>query len=203
MYYQRETDAFERVQEPTGEVTTDGIEVVRSIPINLSTENRVGAEASILYNPTDWLRLNSNFNIFSFSSEGIFNGVDYSNSNTSWFTRFSSKVTLPKKIEWQTNANYRGRRQNAQTDTKGIFSLDFAFSKDIINDNGTFSFNVNDALNSRKRRSFTETDFFTQRSEFQWRERTFTITFVYRFNQPKKREQGRGGDDDYDGGEEG
>ncbi len=204
IYYQQETDAFERVQESTGQVTTDGIEIVRSIPINLSTENRYGAEASILYNPKKWLRLNSSFNIFNFSKEGFFNGVDYGNANTSWFARFSSKVSLPAKIEWQTNAFYRGPNQNAQTRSEGIFSLDFAFSKDILNDNGTLSLNISDALNSRKRRSFTETDFFTSDSEFQWRRSSFTFSFIYRFNQPKEREgrRGNGGGGDYGGDQE-
>ncbi|WP_373518554.1 TonB-dependent receptor domain-containing protein [Pricia sp.] len=199
IYYQQETDAFERVQESTGQSTTDGIDIVRSVPINLSTENRYGAEAGILYNPKDWLQLNSSFNIFKFKSEGSFNGVDYGADNTSWFARFSSKVSLPAKVEWQTNGFYSGPRQNAQTESEGIFSLDFAFSKDILNNNGTLSFNVNDAFNSRKRRSFTETEFFTSRSEFQWRVRSFTVSFIYRFNQPKKREGGRGGDGDGNG----
>lgn len=201
IYYQQETDAFERVQESTGQITTDGIEIVRSIPINLSTENRYGAEAGILYNPKKWLRLNSSFNVFKFSSEGVFNNVDYGNDNTSWFARFSSKVSLPAKVEWQTNASYNGPRQNAQTKSEGIFSLDLAFSKDILNNNGTLSLNVSDALNSRKRRSFTETDFFTSRSKFQWRERMFTFSFIYRFNQPKEREGGRRGNDGGGGGE--
>lgn len=201
LYYQRETDAFERVQEPTGQVTTDSIQIIRSIPINLSTENRIGTEAGILYNPKKWLRLNSSFNIYKFSSEGVFNGVNYGNDNTSWFARFSSKVSLPAKVEWQTNAFYRGPRQSAQTKSEGIFSLDLAFSKDILNDNGTLSLNISDALNSRKRRSFTETDFFTSRSEFQWRQRSFTFSFIYRFNQPKARENKRGGDD-YSGNQE-
>ena len=200
IYYQRETGSFERVQERTGQVTTDGIEIVRSIPINLSTEQRYGAEAGFLYNPRKWLRLNSSLNIFRFSKEGVFNGIDYGIDNTSWFARFSSKVSLPAKIEWQTNAFYRGPSQNAQTRNQGIFSLNFAFSKDILNDNGTLSFNVSDALNSRKRQSFTDTDFFTSRSEFQYRQRQFTFSFIYRFNQPKERERGGGRGDD--GGEE-
>ncbi|WP_149275571.1 TonB-dependent receptor domain-containing protein [Pareuzebyella sediminis] len=204
IYYQRETDAFERVQESTGQTTIDGIDIIRSIPINLSTENRYGAEAGILYNPKKWLRLNSSFNIFKFSKDGAFNGVDYGVDNTSWFARFSSKVTLPEKIEWQTNAFYGGPRQNAQTESKGIFSLNLAFSKDILKDNGTISLNVSDVFNSRKRQSFTETEFFTSRSEFQWRQRTFTFSFMYRFNQPKERGRGRGGNgggDDDGGGE--
>lgn len=199
IYFQRETNSFERVQEETGQTTTDGIEIIRTIPVNLATNERIGAEAAILYNPTDWLRLNSSFNIFRFDTEGTFNGIDYGAENTSWFARFSSKVSLPAKIDWQTNGFYRGPQQNAQTDTQGIFSLDLAFSKDIMKDNGTISLNVNDLFNSRKRRSLTETEFFTSESEFQWRQRQITFSFLYRFNQPKKRNgerRGENGDDD-------
>ena len=195
VYYQYETDSFERVQEDTGEVTPNGVPIIRTIPINLSTNTRYGFEASLLYNPKKWLRFNGSFNFFKFVTEGEFNDVDYGNSDTSWFAQGSVKVTLPWKIDWQTNGNYRGPRNNAQTTSEGIFSINLAFSKDIINDNGTLAFNVSDLLNSRKRRSFTETDTFTSDSEFQWRERQFILTFTYRFNEKKKSERSnRGGD---------
>lgn len=198
VYYQKETNSFERVQEETGQTTSDGIVIIRSIPINLSTNERVGAELGLLYNPTKWLRLNGSFNFFEFNSEGEFNGVDFGAKNTSWFSRFSSKVTLPGKIDWQTNAFYRGPTNNAQTENEGIFSLNLAFSKDILKDKGTLALNVSDLLNSRKRISLTQTPFFTSESEFQWRERQITLSFVYRINQKKKRGEGRqrGGDDD-------
>ena len=194
VYYQRETGAFERVQESTGQTTTDGIEIIRSVPINLSTNERIGGEASILYNPSRKFRLNSSFNIFRFDTEGVFNGVDYGATNTSWFARLGSKVTLPWAIEWQTNAFYRGPFQNAQTKTEGIFSLTVAFSKDVLKNNGTITFNVRDVFNSRKRQSFTQTPFFTSDSEFQWRVRQAQVSFVYRFNEAKKR-NGRGRED--------
>ncbi|NJB35491.1 TonB-dependent receptor domain-containing protein [Croceivirga sp. JEA036] len=200
VYYQRETNSFERVQESTGQTTTDGIEIVRSIPINLSTNNRYGAEASVMLNPAKWIRLTSSVNFFRFATEGSFNGVDYGAENNSFFTRLGSKVNLPAKISWQTNAFYFGPRQNAQTETEGIFSLNMAFSKDIFKDNATVSLNVSDLLNSRKRRSFTETEFFTSNSEFQWRRRQVTLSFLYRFNQSKNdrnnRQNNRGGDGD-------
>jgi outer membrane receptor protein involved in Fe transport len=202
VYYQRETGSFQRVQEPTGITTPDGIEIIRTIPINLATNQRYGAEAGILYNPTRWLRINSSFNFFRFVTEGEFNDVDYGAENTSWFGNFSSKVTLPGKVDWQTNMFYRGPSNNAQTEFKGIFSLNLAFSKDIMDGNGTVLLNVQDVFNSRKRRSFTETDFFTSDSEFQWRVRSVRLSFVYRFNQSKQRNgRGRGGDDyDEEGG---
>ncbi|MEM7086919.1 MAG: outer membrane beta-barrel protein [Bacteroidota bacterium] len=202
VYYQYETDAFARIQEETGELTSNGIPIIRTIPINLSTNERIGFEAGVLYNPAKWLRLNGSFNFFQFETVGAFNGVDYGNKDTSWFSRFSSKVTLPAKVDWQTTAFYRGPRNNAQTESDGIFSLNLAFSKDVLKDKGTIGFNVRDLLNSRKRNSVTTTDNFISTSEFQWRERSFTLSFTYRLNQKKQRqrpERGGGDDGDFEG----
>ncbi len=201
VYYQYETDAFERVQEDTGLLTPNGIPIIRTLPINLSTNQRIGFEAGVLYNPARWLRLNGSFNFFQFETEGSFDGVDYGAKNTSWFTRGSAKVTLPAKVDWQTNVFYRGPRNNAQTEFEGILSVDLAFSKDFLNDNATIGFRVSDLFNSRKRRALTVTDNFISDSEFQWRERQFNLSFVYRFNQKKERQRnGRnGGDGDFDG----
>lgn len=190
VYFQHETDAFERVQQGTGQFF-NGIEIIRTIPINLSTNQRIGAEAGLLYNPARWLRLNGSFNFFQFETEGEFNGVDYGAKNNSWFARFSSKITLPGKLDWQTNAFYRGPSENAQTRTEGIFSLDLALSKEIFNENATLSLNVRDALNSRIRDQFTVTERFTQESEFQWRQRSVTLSMIYRFNEKKRDQQRR------------
>lgn len=203
IYYQNETDSFERVQEETGEITSNGIPIIRTLPINLSTNERYGFEAGLLYNPTKWLTLNGSFNYFLFKTEGFYNDVDYGAENTSYFGRFSSKVKLPAKIEWQTNAFYRGPSNNSQTESEGILSVDMAMSKDIIDDNATIGLNVSDLLNSRKRNSLTTTNTFTSESEFQWRQRQVTLTFTYRFNQKKQRPRPErsGGDDE--GGFEG
>ena len=202
IYYQYETDSFERIQENTGQQTTDGIDIIRTIPINLSTNQRTGTELGILYNPNKWLRLNSSFNFFQFNTDGEFNGVDYSTKNTSWFARFSSKVTLPGKIDWQTNANYRGAEQDAQSYTEGLFSIDLAFSKELLKNNLTASINVRDALNSRIRKSTTTTESFSRYNESQWRVRQINVSLIYRFNQQlKKRDRTDGrnnGNDDFE-----
>jgi len=205
IYFQRETESFEVIEEIVelqGQGTnTNGNTVIRSIPFNLSSNERIGAEIGILYNPIKWLRLNGSFNFFQFNTEGFFNDVDYSAKNTSYFARFSSKVTLPFQIDWQTNANYRGAAQNAQSDTDGILSVDLALSKDVFGDNATVSMNVSDLFNGRKRSQFTTNDLFTRDSEFQWRQRQINLSFVYRFNQRKneaKRNQPVNTDDEGD-----
>ncbi|TXK76846.1 outer membrane beta-barrel family protein [Mesonia sp. K4-1] len=210
IYYQHETESFERIQEDTGNTTVDGESIIRSIPINLATNDRFGGEFGIIYNPEKWLRFNGSFNIFNSQTEGNFNGVDYGTNNTSWFARFSSKITLPSEIQWQTTGFYRGPNKNATTESDGIFSMNLAFSKDLIKDVATISLNVSDLLNSRKRRSFTDNrdgaddlDYFTSDSEFQWRERQITLGLIYRFNQPRNAKNDRRGNDGGAGIDEG
>lgn len=200
IYYQSETDSFERIQEDTGMVTANGIPIIRTLPINLSTNQRYGAELGILYNPKKWLRLNFSANAFLFETEGFFNGTDFGASNFSFFTRGSAKISLPYKIDWQTNVFYRGPRNNAQTETKGFLFTNLAFSKDILKDKGTIAFNVSDIFNSSKRQSLTDTPSFISDSEFQFRVRSFNLAFTYRFNQKKQRQRGErgGGEDDGD-----
>ena len=200
VYYQYETDAFERIQEDTGLETPNGIPIIRTIPINLSTNERVGLEAGVLYNPAKWLQLNGSFNFFQFNSDGSFNGIDYGAKNTSYFGRFSSKVSFPYDIEWQTTVIYRGPTNNAQTRNEDILFANLALSKDVLKGNGTIGFNVRDVFNSRRRLTITETETFISESEFQFRVRTFNLSFLYRFNQKKKksRQQNRdNGDDEF------
>lgn len=191
IYYQYETDSFERVQEETGEVTSNGVNVIRTMPINLSTNQRYGFEFGLMYNPLKWWSLNGSFNFYQFETKGFYNDVDYGAKSTSYFGRFSSKIKLPAKIEWQTNAFYRGPHRNAQTKSEGMYAVDLALSKELFNDNATIALSASDLFNTRKRQSFTSTDFFTSDSEFQWRPRTFTMTFTYRFNQSKYQERMR------------
>ncbi|WP_423819438.1 TonB-dependent receptor [Salinimicrobium sp. TIG7-5_MAKvit] len=184
VYYQYETDSFERVEQIS--TATDSTQVIRTIPINLATTARFGAEAGVLYNPTRWLRLNGSVNFFQFDTDGDYNGVDYSAKNTSWYGRFSSKVSLPAKIDWQTNAFYRGASEGAQTETDGLFMVDMALSKELFNEKASLTLNIQDLLNSRKRDAFTVTERFERESEFQWRQRSITLSFTYRFNQQRR-----------------
>ena len=115
--------------------------------------------------------------------------VNYDSDDVSWFTRLESRVTLPGKIDWQTRAMYMGPSEGAQSKSEGMVSINLAFSKDIMNENGTLSLNVSDLLNSRKRKSTSYSPTTESVGEFQWRQRQIMLNFTYRFNQKKKRER--------------
>ena len=155
------------------------------------------------YTPIRNWRFQTNFNFYNSQREGMYKDQDLSFENSSWFGRFSSKIILPADIDWQTTLFVRGPREDAQTKREIMATMNLAFSKDILKGNGTIAFNVDDLFNSRKRIQETTGSTFLQNSEFQWRERQWRLSFVYRFNQKKQRQRSRdsfGGDDDGDFG---
>ncbi|MGC4039551.1 MAG: outer membrane beta-barrel family protein [Flavobacterium sp.] len=194
LYGNKTTDVFQMVRMQTGTLA-DGTAIITTKPINIATEFRSGFEFTLNYSPYKWWKLNSNFNLFYIKTDGDYTYIDSNNNpvfqdfdfeTASWFTRLSSKVTLPYKIDWQTNMNYQGEQKNNQGKSLGNFSMNLAFSKDVLKDKGTIAFNVNDVFNSRKRIQDTFLDGRVEsHSEMQWRKRSFNLSFTYRFNVQK------------------
>jgi outer membrane receptor protein involved in Fe transport len=204
IYFQRATDVFNFISEDTGETTLlngEEVPIIRRTPINLARNDRYGFEFTLTYNPSRKWRVNGNFNLFQSINRGDFNGTNFDAENLSWFVRINNKVTLPGKIDWQTRLFYRGPSEDAQNKRKGLFSMNLAFSKDLLSERASIAFNVSDVFNSRKRQSESFTDTFNSDGAFQWRERTMNLSFTYRFNQKKKNERnGRGQNFDDEGG---
>ncbi|GAA3521766.1 outer membrane beta-barrel family protein [Aquimarina addita] len=209
IYYNRSTQVFTFISEDTGDVATIGtnadgssivVPVIRRTPINLSNSDRYGFEFTTTYNPSRKWRLSANLNAFQNSIKGTFNEISLNADIFSWSARLNNKITLPKQIDWQMTAIYRGPNENAQTKSEGIFSMNLAFSKDLFKEKASITFNVRDLFNSRKRISRAITETFTSYNEYQRRVRSFNLSFTYRFNQKKKRERSR--EDGNDGGDD-
>lgn len=203
MYFANATDVFTFISEETGETAIVGdteVPVIRRTVINLNSNDKYGFEFTLTYRPSKKWNMNGNFNVYRSVTKGFYEGTDFGAENTSWFVRFNNKYTLPGKVDWQTRLSYRGPREDAQNKRKGMFSMNLAFSKDLFKERASLTVNVSDVFNSRKRISETNTPTFNSESEFQWRKRTFNLSFTYRFNQKKKPQRsgggrGNGGDD--------
>ena len=206
VYYQYSTDIIQGVSI-LEERNVNGIltDVTVRQPINLNDEDRYGFEFTTNYNPSRKVRLSASFNYFKFNTDPFTYVYTASNGSqvttnleevneSSWFTRFNARITLPAKIQWQTRIMYRGPRNTAQSDRKGMFMTNLSFSKDILKDKASLVLNVSDLFNSRKRQSTTylggrDNPSSISEGEFQWRERQITLSFTYRFNQKKKRQR--------------
>lgn len=205
MYFNTTKDAVQFVRNTE---VIDNTNVLITSPINVGTQQRFGFEFTLTYKAFKWWNLNGNFNFFNNQTKGEYTyiglnnlpeTIDFDKKSNSWFARVTSKVSLPYGIDWQTNGTYSAPQDNAQGRTKGVASMNLAFSKDVMKDKGTIALNVSDVFNSRKRLTETELPFQNVSSEMQWRERQINLSFTYRFNRKKnERERPRG-----EGGEEG
>ena len=197
LYYNISNDNWERIQEDTGMLTDNGDPITKRFPINLSTQERIGLELTLNYRPFKVWNINSDFNVYNVTSKGDYTNTstnvsqNFDFKNTSFFIRLNQKITLPSKVDIQINSNYRGPSENVQTKSEGVFSLNLAASKDLFNERASLSLNFSDVFNSSISQRRTEIpNFLKQYSEFQWREPQFRVSFVYRFNQKKKKVNG-------------
>ena len=196
LYYIFETNQTISQNDPDFDQINDDFDLVPIIkrgPVNLATNDRFGFEFTLSYRPTKKWNLNGNFNVFQSITRGDFEEQNFDAENLSWFMRLNNKYTLPGEIDWQTRLFYRGPNETAQSISAGVFSTDLAFSKDLFEEKASLALRVSDLFNSRKRISESFTSNFRSDSEFQWRQRTYTMSFTYRFNQQKNQRQRRGG----------
>ena len=213
MYVNKTTNSFQFIRRESGDFV-NGTPVILSTPINLATEYRYGFEFTLNYNPYKWWKLNSNFNFYQFQTKGDFSYTNtqnvlvtqnFDNTASSWFTRLTSKVTLPYKIDWQTNVTFNGAEKYAQGRALAVVGANLGFSKDLFKEKATIALNVQDVFNSRKRMYYTNIpNVLNSYTEMQWRMRQITLSFTYRFNKKKEeraKPQRGGGDngDDFQG----
>ncbi len=209
LYNNRTTDTFIYVRLNSGD-EVNGVPVLLTTPINLATENRIGFEFNLNYSPYKWWKLNSNFNFFNIDTKGDYTYTDFNNKDitqnfdqktTSWSARLNSKLTLPAKIDWQTNMNYFGDQKTAQGKFIGIFAMDLGFSKDVLKEKATIAFNISDVFNSRKMKIETLIPgFIDSYSERQRSQTQVTLSFTYRLNRSKTDKERQPKRDPSDGG---
>ena len=193
VYFQKTTQNIERITEQTGELvevpTEQGsstlVPALRSITVNLSENNRIGTEFTLTYTPNRNVRISGNFNIFNSQTIGAYEGRDFGAEIVSWFSRINASIKFPKGFNTQIRGFYFGPRANAQTESKGIFTLSGAVNKTVLNKKGTLSLRASDLLNSSRRKSTTTSENFNSYTEFQWRIPSYVLTFTYKINESK------------------
>ena len=200
VYYRHTTDVMERITEVINDTTYHR-------PTNLSTENSFGAEFVISADIGKWWRLNASANLFKSMTDGGDLGEEFQVDAFGWNARMNSTMTVWKKLDLQTQFNYRAPQDRAQGRRLGYAHVDMGFRLDVFKGNGTLNLNVQDVFNTRKYRFITDIEGYYSTGSFQRGTTTVVLGLTYRINQQKKRggdrgERGEGGPDgDFDGGE--
>ena len=209
IYYSKATQVITRITETTGTIVRVSEDPLVEVPalrftsINLAENNRTGTEFTLTYSPKRTVRISGNFNIFNSETIGTYEDQVLDAEIVSWFARVNASFPLPFDLTTQLRAFYGGPSATAQTETQGIFSLSGAINKNLFKKKGTLSFRASDIFNSRRRKSATRTEQFTNYTEFQWRQPTYIFTFTYRINERKNDRSRRRRNTNYDGGDGG
>ena len=200
LYYNRTKNPFLFIRRQNGNVINN-VPVLVSTPINLNFDNRFGIEFTANFSPAKWWKFNTNFNFFQSDINGIYNYNLQSNNalvtekferkSTNWFLKFNSKISLPYKIDWQTNGIYTAPQNTPQGKSLAVYTLNLAFSKDVLKDKATVSLNVSDLFNSTKMIRQFNLPTIESYTEMQRRERQINLSFTYRFNKKKEEKPSR------------
>lgn len=180
VYYRNTTDKIERISE----LGSDGIIYVK--PMNIALRDAYGVELNVTYNPVNWLRLNSGFNLYQEVISGEYNDIHFRRENFTWTNRTSVNLSFPKILRAQIAFNYTAPSVRPQGKTLAMYHFDLGLSRELLKGKATIGLNIRDLFNTRRWRNIINTPELYSESSTLWRPRTITLVFTYRFNQQRK-----------------
>ncbi len=178
--------------------------VFYSMPVNFGKADDFGVEMVAQGQMTKWWNLNGNVNFFRSYSRGYIEENYYETESWMLFGRAVSKFKIKNWFDLQLTARVMGPHKEPLGMRKGNWWADLAVSKEILNGNGTLTFNVRDLFNSRSWGGESWGDGFWQYSTRTWNRRSFSLNFNYRINQQnmKRNRPDEEGSDDGGGSRE-
>lgn len=177
IYYRHTTDPFQSFLDQDEQQTF----IIK--PINIDEKESVGFELSMKYQPFKFIRFNGEFDIYHFDEKGNYLDQNLDASATTWRVRLSANIRLPKAVKLQTRFSYWASEQNAQTKELASYDLSFGLSRNFLKDKLNISLRGINVLDSRIRRSISEsTDFYVSQSGKRIGPR-YSLSFVYKINQ--------------------
>ncbi len=179
IYFQRSTNIFEMITYRNNNNT------IITIPVNLGSENRYGAEIVTTYSPYKWWRLSGDINFYGFNQKGSYKNINYDSSNNTWTSRLNSTMKFTD-FSIQSTVNYVGARTSGQTYTESVAWFNLGVTKDFLSDKMTLTINANNLFNSRETKRFINGNNYALQVNSNNSQRRISATFIYRFNRSKK-----------------
>jgi outer membrane receptor protein involved in Fe transport len=199
VFYRMTSNVISRIVE----LVDSASNVTLSTPQNLNNRNAVGVELITRGSLTRWWNITSSFNLFRSAVNGTNLRDDFSNVNLTWSLSLLSNMNIPKVVQVQLAANYRGPEADAQGIRRSLYGINVGLRRDLFRQRASLSLNVTDIFDTREFRSEIRTREFTETRNRKRETRIGTLTFTYRFGKQgdtDRRNRQKGDDDDGPGG---
>jgi outer membrane receptor protein involved in Fe transport len=155
--------------------------------VNAKYQNRWGAELTLQQKIGQQLDITPTIDLQYKKVVSAVNNIDLSNEGLNWEAkliinyRIAAKSALWNKWSFQATGGYESPEVIPQGKRKEMYGIDLGLRKEFLKNKATFTFNVNDVFNSRKRGTINDTENFYQDSYRRWDVRSFRATLTYKF----------------------
>jgi outer membrane receptor protein involved in Fe transport len=160
---------------------------VMSTFVNANYQNRWGSELTLQQKIGQQLDITPTVDLQYKKVVSKVNNTDLSNEGFNWEAklilnyRVAAKSALWNKWSFQATGGYESPEVIPQGKRKEMYGVDFGLRKEFLKNKATFTFNINDVFNSRKRGTINDTENFYQDSYRRWDVRSFRATITYKF----------------------
>ena len=181
-YYRPTTDVMQRISYQN---STDGL--MYQTHFNVAKSTSTGLEITAKDKIFRIIDLSTSANFYYYKLDGFSFDIDgqtvtgESNHNFTWNARMQASVMLTYDISFQATGRYRSREVITQGYRKAGYNVDLGVRKSFLNKRLTLAVNCRDLLNSRRWKTYTESDTFTRHQE-NWRNgRSVRATLTWNF----------------------
>lgn len=189
LYYKKSQDEINMYQfRGTNE---EGSTVIYTRPVNAGSEQEYGLDMNVTYDPFRWWKIMSNIDLYSYKSEGSYEGFNFDGDGFSGRVRLTNTFKPDKDTSFQIQGFWRGGEKTVSMERKAMYAINLGASRNIWDGNGTIAFNIQDIFNTRSMERIAMTPSYTQYNYNQWQPRQFTLSLTYRFREGEKIDQPR------------
>jgi outer membrane receptor protein involved in Fe transport len=178
VYYRYTTGVIQRLILPADDGTT-----IR-FPVNLGERGAYGVELNVNYEPTEWWKITTDFNLYRARVEGSYQEQDYGVDVNAWSGRIANTLNLGQRLQSQISFDYNAPQDTPQGRDLATYALDIGASLTILQGQGTLTLSGRDLFNTRLQRTIINETTYTAESEFQWRRaQQVVLSFLYRLRE--------------------
>jgi len=168
---------------PTTQITTN-------TSANIDHDRSMGTELMVYLEPVKWFSLNTSFNVFNYHMFGT-PIPSVANSVNTWNVHVSPTFHLNKETSVQANYTYNAPTITAQGTRSGFYSSTLAIKHNLLKDKASLTLQARNPIGVTSTITTTESAHQYKYSDFQRESQVFLLTFSYRINNYKAKQNKR------------
>ncbi len=163
---------------------------------NVGTDQSLGAEFSILFNPIKLWEFNLMGNVYDYKISGAISNQSFTRESFDWSVKDNNTFTLSRSTELQLNIRYFSPSVTAQGKWGGFFTSDLAVKQDLVPKTLSLSLQANDLFATGRREFTSQGVGFYNYNYYDRRAPMVMLNLKYIFNNYNEKNQQNNGQDD-------